>query len=215
MSHLASADDSEQDAFTAEQIRVFAETVDGLKRDGIEPRFVHLANSAGLWRFPEAHFNAVRLGLGLYGCLDCESTAPDAPQLAPAVSLHSRLIGVRDIQPGRTIGYGRNFKTDKPMRMGLVALGYNDGLPWRLSNTGYLFLRGKRAPIVGNVCMDVTMIDLTDIPAATVGDDVVVYGSGEFGEPTVPEVARWADTIPYEVLCRTSARVRRIVRLVS
>ena len=215
MSHLAAADDPSQDDYSAEQIRVFAQTVDELENEGITPRFIHLANSAGLWRFPGAHFNAVRLGLGLYGCLDCESTAPDAPQLAPAISLHSRLIGLRDIKPGQTIGYGRNFKADKPMRIGLVALGYNDGLPWRLSNTGFLFLRGKRAPIVGNVCMDVTMIDLTDIPAATVGDDVVVYGSGDSGEPTVVEVARLADTIPYELLCRISARVRRIARLVS
>ena len=215
MSHLAVADDPQQDPYTEGQIARFRRTVETLDEAGHHPRFVHLANSAGLWRFPNAHFNAVRFGLGLYGCLDCDEPAPGAPELSPAISLHSRIIGIREIEKDRSVGYGRTYKTDVPTRIGLVGLGYNDGLPWSVSNKAALWIRGGRVPIVGNVCMDVTMVDLNGQQDVQVGDDVIIYGTGEHGEPTVAEVARWAGTIPYEVLCRIGLRVQRIIRLAT
>ena len=215
MSHLAVADDPEQDAYTEGQIARFEGTVSSLESAGIHPRFVHLANSAGLWRFPNAHFNAVRFGLGLYGCMDCDAPAPGAPELAPAISLHSRVVGIREIETGRSVGYGRTYTTEAPTRVGIVGLGYNDGLPWSVSNKAALWIRGSRVPIVGNVCMDVTMVDLNGHDDVQVGDDVIIYGTGEEGEPTVTEVARWAGTIPYEVLCRIGTRVQRIIRLAT
>ena len=215
MSHLAVADDPEQDAYTEAQIARFRRTVTELDEAGYRPRFVHLANSAGLWRFPSAHFNAVRFGLGLYGCMDCDDPAPGAPELAPAISLHSRIVGIREIETGRSVGYGRTYTTEAPTRVGLVGLGYNDGLPWSVSNKAALWIRGSRVPIVGNVCMDVTMVDLNGHDDVQVGDDVVIYGTGEEGEPTVAEVARWAGTISYEILCRIGTRVQRIIRLAT
>jgi alanine racemase len=198
MSHLAAADDPDQDEFTRRQITAFRSAVSCLGGLGLRPRFIHLANSAGILRFPEAHFNAVRLGLGLY---------------ASAMALHSRVVGIREIDAGDTVGYGRSYTASEPMRIGLVGLGYNDGLPWAVSNKGGLWIREKRAPIVGNVCMDVTMVDLSDIPDARVGDDVVVWGDGAKGFPTIEEVATLAGTIPYEILCRVSPRVQRIMQL--
>ena len=133
--------------------------------------------------------------------------------MAAAMALKSRLVGVREVCEGESVGYGRTFTARESMRIGLVGLGYNDGLPWSLSNRGALWVRGRRAPIVGNVCMDVTMVDLSAIPDAAIGDDVLVFGDGEVGEPTVGEIAEAAGTIPYEILCRISPRVQRIVRL--
>ena len=130
-----------------------------------------------------------------------------------AISLHSRLVGIRHLGAGESVGYGRLYCTEKAMTVGLVGLGYNDGLPRLVSNRGEVWIRGQRSPIIGNICMDVTMIDLTGVESASVGDDVIIYGSGEMGEPTVLEVAQWAETIPYEILCRISPRVRRIIRL--
>lgn len=213
MSHMSSSGDRTHDAFSLRQIDLFEQAATQLKAAGVCPKFLHLANSAGLIRFPQAHFSAVRIGLGLYGCLDADRGPVGSPALTPAISLHSRLVNIREIEKGRAVGYMRSFKTKKRTRVGLVALGYNDGLPWTLSNRGMMWIRGSRAPIVGRVCMDVTMVDLTDIPAAQIGDDVVIYGSGEEGEPTVADVAELAGTIPYEILCRLSPRVQRIIRL--
>jgi alanine racemase len=213
MSHLSVAEDAAQDDYTLEQISLFESAAERLRRDGLEPRYLHLANSAGLLRFPQAHFNAVRLGLGLYGCLETSPGPAGSPDLSPAISLHSRLVGIRVLAEGRSVGYGRTFHTRRETRLGLVALGYNDGLPWSLSNSGELWIRDRRAPIVGRISMDVTAIDLTEVPEAQVGDDVIVFNDGAAGEPTVPEVARLSGTIPYEILCRISQRVRRIVRL--
>jgi len=212
MSHLAVADDPAEDDYTRLQLARFTHVVNSLRGAGIEPALIHLANSAGLVRFPEAQFNAVRPGLALYGFLD-GAPAEAGPALEPAISLHSRLVGVRQLDEGQAVGYGGTFVTKRKTRLGLVGLGYNDGLPRAVSNRGAVQIRGKRAPIAGNVCMDVTLVDITDIPDARAGDDVVVYGSGEGGEPTAAEVADWSDTIVYEVLCRISPRVRRIVRL--
>lgn len=213
MSHLSVADESDEDDYSREQIASFESAVEELRRASLLPRYAHLANSAGLLRFKEAHFNAVRLGLGLYGCLERLTGPQGSPELSPAISLHSRLVGIRELEKGNSVGYGRTFRTTRQTRIGLVALGYNDGLPRSLSNKGDLWIRGQRVPIVGRISMDVTAIDLTDVPEASVGDDVVVFNDGQHGEPTVLDVAQWAGTIPYEILCRVSPRVRRIARL--
>lgn len=212
MSHLAAADEPSQDDFTRGQIEAFREALALVAASGPLPPLVHLANSSGTLRFRDAHFTAVRPGIALYGAV-APVAGEAAPALQPAVALHSRLTGVRELPEGRSVGYGRTWATARPTRLGLVGLGYNDGLPRAVSNRGAVWVRGRRAPIVGNVCMDVTMVDLSAVPDAVEGDDVVVYGPGELGEPTVIEVAGWADTIPYEILCRVAPRVRRIVRM--
>ncbi len=212
MSHLAAADEPSQDDFTRGQIAAFREALAVVEASGPLPPLIHLANSSGALRFKDAHFTAVRPGIALYGAV-APVAGEEAPPLQPAVALHSRLTGVRELPQGRSVGYGRTWATERPTRIGLVGLGYNDGLPRAVSNRGAVWVRGTRAPIVGNVCMDVTMVDLSGVPDAIEGDDVVVYGAGELGEPTVLEVAEWADTIPYEILCRVAPRVRRIVRM--
>jgi alanine racemase len=197
MSHLAVADDPSQDDYTRGQINAFRAVVAELERIGRTPCAPRQHRGR---RFPEPTATWC-LGLGLLAASMCRR---------PAIAI---FVAHTPGHAGSSIGYGRTYRTDHETRIGLVGLGYNDGLPRLLSNRGAVSVRDQRVPIVGNVCMDVTMVDLTAVPEAQVGDDVIVYGSGEHGEPTVQQVAAWASTIPYEILCRISPRVRRIIRL--
>lgn len=208
MTHLASSDEPSEDAFTRAQLARFADFVAAARAEGLEPRWVHAANTAGAVRFPEARLSMVRAGIGLLGYAEL-----DEPQLfQPVMRLTTRVIGAKWMQPGEPVGYGSTWRVPdgKPRRIAVVAVGYNDGYPRHLSNKGWMSIAGVRCPVVGRVCMDVTMLDTTDVPGpVNPGDIVVVYGGG-LGEPTLREMAARADTIGYELLTRISPRVRRI-----
>jgi alanine racemase len=200
-------------AFTETQIQRFAELLATLASHGIQPRWRHAANTAGVIAYPEARFNMVRPGLGVLGLLP-SPFVPPACRLEPVVSLHARLVQVREVPPGRHISYGTTFVTSRRSRIGVTTIGYGHGLPRRLSNLGSMAVAGRRVPIVGRVTMDLTMVDLTDHPAATVGDDVVVFGDAAPADPGVEsvsleEVAAWAGTITWEILCQIDKRVVR------
>ncbi len=202
MSHLASAD--EDAPFTETQIGHLLALRPHLAAMGFGAVPLHLANTAGLVAFPAAHMDMVRPGLGLYGY--------GAPDLEPALTLVSRVVRVRHLPEGATIGYGRTFRCRRPTRMGIVRIGYGDGLPRALSNRGALLVAGHRCPILGRVNMDLTCIDLTGVPEAGVGSRAVVIGSQGDERITAEEVAAQAGTIAYEVLCGIGPRVARVYR---
>ena len=200
--------DAASDEFSLGQIHRFRALVGRLEALGLRPPRVHAANSAGTLNVPEAHLDWVRIGLIAYGHRP-PNTPPEVP-LAPVMSLKSRLVQVRSLPADTPISYGRTFVTSRPSRIGVVAVGYGHGYSWLLSNRGHVLASGRRVPIVGRVTMDLTMVDLTDVPAARVGDEVVLFG--EQGEASLPleEVARGSETIPYEIMCTIGKRVARI-----
>jgi len=207
--HFASADDPAADAFTLQQITTFEEVVSTLRSAGFNDLQVHAANTAAAMRFPKAHYNMVRIGLGLYGIYPSPA-AQQAMELELAVGVTSRISSIQQFEPGDTLGYGRSYKATRNMKVGIVPFGYDDGLPWRLANTGKVMVAGKLAPIVGRISMDQMQIDLTDIPGVTAGSEVLLYGTHN-GQVLRPElVAEQAGTISYELLTRLGERVHRI-----
>ena len=200
-SHLAGSDEAQFDSFTREQINAFSnESEKFLKRlPGTILR--HISNSAGVERFPEAQFDMVRLGIGLYGI-----SAIGKGLLRQVSTLKTVILQIKDIQPNETVGYSRRFKAVKPTRIGILPIGYADGLHRILGNgVGKLWVNGTFVPIIGSICMDMCMIDLTGANARE-GDEVIVFGD----ENPLSEIAEQMKTIPYEVLTSISRRVKRV-----
>jgi alanine racemase len=204
--HFATADVPGDEVF-ALQRRNFAAASETLAGLGARGYFRHAANSAALLAEPSTWFDLVRPGLLLYG------VAPPALEgrvaVKPVMSLRSRVATVKGVRPGEIIGYGGRFTAERPTTMAVVPAGYADGIDWSLAGRGWALVRGQRAPVVGSVCMDMIMLDVTGIGAEP-GDEVVLTGRQGADEITVAEMARWASTIPYELLCRVGTRVERI-----
>lgn len=201
-SHLAGSDEAGLDDFTHEQIHLFKELSDKILTAFGPEILRHIANSNGIIRFPEAQMDMVRLGIGLYGFNENLKG-----QLRVVASLKSTISQIKAVSKGESIGYGRKGKASQDITIATIAIGYADGLNRLLSNgIGEVFLRGMRAPIIGNVCMDMAMIDISGIPEAQVGDQVEVFGE----HVSVNEIAQKINTIPYEVLTAISERVKRI-----
>ncbi len=201
------------DAFAREQIRRFRTVLERVQALGIHCPWRHMANSEALVALPETRtrpFNMVRPGLALHGAC---APALSVPGSRPALTVKTRLVGVRRLPAGATVGYGRTYTVPGAGEaIGTVAIGYADGYPRALSNSGTMLVRGRPCPIVGRVCMDYTMISLRNAPGARCGDEVVVLGRQQDREITVNELAEAAGTIPYELLCRFGARLRRFYR---
>ncbi len=204
-SHLAASDAPAHDAFTHRQAAVFSENFDKIRAAlGYAP-LRHIVNTSGIARFPEYHFDMVRLGIGLYGI---DNSAPHSSlPLRPVNTLKATVSQIKSIQPGDTVGYNRNGPVSQPMRIATISIGYADGL-LRLAGSGRysMLLHGQLAPTIGNVCMDMTMLDVTHIPAAREGDEVIVFGEN----PPVQDLAACLQTIPYEVFTNISERVKRV-----
>jgi len=208
--------DSDNPGFAREQVRRFRELLDRLEARGLRPPRVHAANSAGTVNLPEAHFDWVRVGLIAYGlhpgpaaALRGASGAAHLP-LAPVMSFRSRLVQVRDIPAGSTVSYARTFTAPRELRMGVVPVGYGHGYSWLLSGRGRMLVGGRRVPILGRVTMDLTMVDLTEVPNAAVGDEVVLFGEQRGVTLPVEEVASGSETLAYEILCTIGKRVTRL-----
>jgi len=206
MSHFSDADLADPDS-SREQLasfnRVSAEIAGSLR-----VRFRHLANSAAVVNLPETHLDMVRPGLMLYGY----NPAPlvSGIELEPAMTVTARIVALKRVQPGTGIGYGRTFRTKRESLIATIAIGYADGFRRHLSNSGSVLYDGQRAPVVGRVCMDLTMIDMTGIGGASVGDAVTVIGSSGGGSIWADEMAGLAGTIPYEILTCFGRRVKRV-----
>ena len=207
--------DAEDLAFARQQVTRFEQVLAALAARGLTPPFVHAANSAGTLRLPEGRFGLVRPGLAAYGTVPPHAGGPGAAGLHPAMAFRSRLVQVRRMRAGRSISYGRTFTTKRESLIGVVPVGYGHGYSWLCSNRGSMLVGGKRAPIVGRVTMDLTMVDLTDLAIATgrtpqPGDPVVLFGTGDGGSIPIEELAGWSETLPYEVLCTIGKRVTRV-----
>ena len=190
---------------TQQQLGKFTELVRTLEARDLRPPLVHAANSAATLSTPAAHFDSVRPGLALYGVYPSPAMRARA-DLRPAMRFVSGIVAIRTLPTGTGVGYGASFVTTRPSRIATVPVGYADGYPRRLSNRGRMIVRGQRVPIAGRVCMDHTMIDVTDAPDASIGDQVVLWGDAL----PIDEVAALAETISYELLVRVGARVPRL-----
>ena len=210
MSHLADSDGEVQD-ITEAQISRFNRALNVSRGGGYEVPLVHLSNSASIIRFPSAHYTMVRPGIMLYGYHTLPSTIP-VPDLQPVLSLTTCIAQLRSIQPGDRVSYNGTFIARRSTRIAVLPIGYADGLSRRLSNRGVVLIRGQRVPIVGLVCMDMVMVDVTTVPEAMIGDEVVVIGQQGRETITAKDIAEWTGTIPYEVLCAISPRVPRRYR---
>ncbi|HET9184123.1 MAG TPA: alanine racemase [Candidatus Angelobacter sp.] len=207
--HFASADDPQSDDFTRRQIAVFDQTLAELRSAGFDHLQVHAAATAGAVRFSQAHYNMVRIGLGLYGLYPSPAVEREM-QLELAIGVTSRITSVQDFAPGDTLGYSRTFTATRKTRVGIIPFGYDDGLPWGLSGKGHVLVEGKHAPILGRISMDQMQIDITDLPGIGVGAEVLLYGTHN-GHTLRPElVAEQAGTIGHELLTRLGERVHRI-----
>lgn len=210
MTHLAAADDPAEDAFTREQLRIFDAVLADLRSVGIDPGLVHAANTAGAWRFSRAHYDAVRVGLGLYGLSPSGSMRGDMQGVREALRFSTRVIHLKTVEAEVSVGYNRTWTAPAPRRIATIAVGYNDGFPRFMSNGGAVLINSVRCPVVGNVCMDVSMVDVTDAGDVHAGDEVVIFGPQGAERISVDEIAARGRTISYEILCNISPRVRRI-----
>jgi alanine racemase len=211
MTHFACADSEE--SFIDDQLDRFDDACQSLRSMGLSSRVRHAANSAAVLRSERARFDLVRPGIALFGV---EPRPGLSPELRPVMRVRSELVALRQITPGTPVGYGSTWRARRPSSIATLPMGYADGLSRALSNRGSVLVRGRRAPIVGVVSMDMTMIDVTDIEGVRLGDEVVVLGQqkGPLGQDAIgaEEVARDLDTIPWEVLTAVSRRVPRFYR---
>jgi alanine racemase len=208
--HLASSEVLDA-ADVQEQVACFEQTIALVKREGFAPTYFHAANSAALVSLPQARKNLVRPGISLYGYyLPFTGEAPiQPPPVEPVLSWKTRVISLREHAAGSALGYNGTFVTSQQSRIAVLPVGYADGLSRRLSSCGRVIVRGVFAPIVGRVSMDITLVDVTDVPRLEVGDEVILIGSGGGLRITAWDHATAAGTIPYEVLCNISKRVPR------
>ncbi|MEO8472262.1 MAG: bifunctional UDP-N-acetylmuramoyl-tripeptide:D-alanyl-D-alanine ligase/alanine racemase [Chryseolinea sp.] len=202
-SHLAGADESSHDSFSASQFEVFTKCATAISHAiGYKPLY-HILNTPGILRLSDFQMDMVRLGIGLYGV---NPTQEGFYELRPVATLKTIISQIKYVKKGNTIGYGRHGVAEKDIVMGTIAIGYADGFSRAFSRgVGYVLVNGKKAPVVGNVCMDMTMIDLTGIEASE-GDDVTIFGKGL----PIRELSSRINTIPYELLTSTSERVKRV-----
>ncbi|MCR5659162.1 MAG: bifunctional UDP-N-acetylmuramoyl-tripeptide:D-alanyl-D-alanine ligase/alanine racemase [Bacteroidales bacterium] len=201
-SHLATADNPAEDEFTLSQIHNF-EVGSQMIVDAFPHVLRHILNTAGITRFPQYQFDMVRLGIGLYGVPTCNA---DKGALQPVVSLKTTINQIKQIPAGDSIGYNRHGRAEHDMRIGIVPIGYADGLSRLLGNgNGTFFVHDKPVKIVGDICMDMCMLDLTDVEA-TEGDTVVIFDA----EHDIADIAKACQTIPYEIMTRVSQRVKRV-----
>ncbi|PWT88059.1 MAG: alanine racemase [Blastocatellia bacterium] len=210
LTHFAAADDSACQPLTLLQIQRFNDAVELLRQRGHRPTHLHLANSAAIFGQRDAWGNMVRPGGSLYGLWrDVWPLSIREPDLEPIMSLHSRIILLKRVPPGETIGYGCTFEASRPSLIATLPIGYHDGYIRGLSNRAHVVVRGTYAPVVGRVSMDFTLIDVTDVAGVEVGDPVMLLGRSGDLSITAEDLARIVGTISYEVTCGISNRVPR------
>jgi alanine racemase len=206
--HFANADLADRE-FTRVQVERFDNIRQKLIQDGVNTRF-HIANSAAILTSQGLEGTGARPGIMLYGSTPCEII--DGEDLSPVLSWKCRVLQVKEVPSGTGISYGHDFITRRTSRIATISVGYADGYLRSLTNTGKVLVRGRRAPVVGRVTMDMTMADVTNIPDVKAGDEVVLIGTQEGGTITAEELASWAGTISYEIFCAISHRVKRVYR---
>ncbi len=210
MTHLAAADDDAHEQFTKAQLDRFQAAVTLFRDRGFTPTFIHAANSAAAFGFKQSWGNMIRPGGTLYGfSRDVLPPHVDPPPLRPVMSLHSRIVLLKKVPKGEKLGYGCTFETQRDSMIATIPIGYDDGYSRALSNRGRVIVRGKFVPVVGRVSMDLTLIDVTDVPEASLNDHVTLIGRDGDLSITAEDIAETIGTISYEVTCGISGRVPR------
>lgn len=208
--HFANADTKDRE-LTLAQLAKFRKMVDAMEKTGAVFPLKHCANSAGIIEFSEEKFNLVRAGIISYGMWPSAEVCKDRVRLKPVLSLRSHVVYVKTVEAGEPVSYGSTWVAEKPRKIATVPVGYGDGYPRSLSNKGFVLLKGQRAPIVGRVCMDQLMIDVTDIPEMIkTGDPVTLIGSDETACITAEEVGELSGRFNYELMCDLGTRIPRI-----
>jgi alanine racemase len=206
--------DADSDAtYTAGQRAIFLKLLELIPASVRAGLMVHADNSAGLESFSaSAPFNAVRVGLMQYGLPPSTGSFLESLRPEPALSFHARIVLVKDLPSGTAVSYNRTKILSRPTRVAIVAVGYGDGVPTAASNRGFFLVDGQRCPILGRVTMDQTIVDVTDIEGASVGDIATILGAQGADRITVAEFCAWSDCIPWEALCTLTQRVQRVYR---
>jgi alanine racemase len=204
-SHLSMADEG----YTRAQLQAFREVAGLCREQGIEPNYWHISSSAPIIDFPDARFNLVRPGILLYGCFPGREYLHRIA-LKPVMRLRTLIGFLKTVPRGARISYGGTYTTERESVIATLPIGYGDGYNRLLSNRGEVLLRGKRVPVIGRVCMDLTMVDATDVEGASVGDEVVLMGRQGGEEITAEEIAEKIGTVSYEILCMVGKRVPRV-----
>lgn len=205
--HFSSADSDKE--YTSFQLKTFNKVIQELKKENLCPEVIHASNSSAVLNEPKSYFNAVRPGILLYGL---SPTNLNYQGFEPILSFKSRVISARKVKDGSNIGYGRTFVTTRDSLLATIPVGYADGLPRNLSNKGEVLIKGLRAPIVGTISMDMTVIDVTGFPYIHPGNEVVIMGSQGNETITASDIASKTETINYEIVTRIGKRVKRIFK---
>lgn len=207
--HFAAADSADK-TFARFQFDLFMTFLDRLRRSGFEPRLRHAANSGAIIDMPETHLDLVRPGISLYGLYPSPEVDRNRITLTPAMTLKSRIVHLKSVPAGFQVSYGMTYETQAPTRIATVPIGYADGIQRRLSNNGWMLVGGRRAPIVGRVCMDLTMLDVGEIDDVAPGDEVVVMGRQGEAILSADDMAGLLGTINYEVVFTNRDRIPRV-----
>ena len=217
--HFANIEDTLNHDYTQAQLDHFGEVLNILDRLDIKADFVHAAATAAGILFSKTHFNLVRAGIGIYGLWPSRETYLSTllghrpvPDLRPVLTWKTRIVQIKDLPEGSYIGYGCTYRATRPIRLAVLPVGYADGYDRKLGNTAYVLILGKRAPVIGRVCMNLTMVDISDIPQAGLEEEVVLLGRDGEERVSAETMAEWAGTINYEIVTRISPLLpRRVV----
>lgn len=207
--HFACADMRDK-THVGHQIEKFHQMIDGVRQREIPVEIFHCSNSASIMELPSEHMNLVRAGIILYGLYPSNEMEEKRLPLKPVMSLYSHIVHVKEVPEGVTVGYGATYVTGRPTRIATVPVGYADGYPRSLSNRASVLLHGRRVPIIGRVCMDQFMVDVTDMPQVSVGDVVTLIGQDGEEILSVEEISEMAGSFNYEFVCDVSRRVPRV-----
>jgi alanine racemase len=206
--HFAESDNLSSD-FTKKQFGLFLKVIEAIEKRGIKFKVRHCSNSAAIMNFPEMNLDMVRPGVILYGMLPSEDTK-DIFNLKPVMTLKSVISQVKEIDEGATVSYGRTFTAENKRRVAVIPIGYADGYMRALSGKAFVVIRGKRAKLLGRICMDICMADITETEGVSPGEEVIIFGESEGERVLVDELAAICDTINYEITCVVGKRVPRI-----
>ncbi len=220
--HFANIEDTTDHSFADLQLSRYSRSLEFLRQNGLTPKLCHTASSAAHLVAPQTRFDMIRTGISLYGYWPSRETIlsfrhlhPELDQpslLKPVASLHSRIAQIKRVKKGESIGYGLTFRAERSLKIAVIPLGYYDGLDRRMSNSGYALIHGKRASILGRVCMNNVMLDISDIPEAKLEDQVTFLGQSGNETITADNWANWCNTINYDILTNLGAHLKRIVR---
>jgi len=215
--HFANIEDTVDHSYAEFQLANLKRFVETMRSAGLNPSHIHCANTAATILFPDTYFNMVRTGIGNYGLWPSTETIISAKhtgvnvELKPVLTWKTRIAQIKDVPEGALVGYGGTYKTPRATRLAIIPVGYYDGFDRNLSNKGYVLIHGQRAPIRGRVCMNIAMVDVTDIPAAALEDEVVLIGKQGEEELTAEQMANWLGRINYEITTNINAKHRRVL----